>query len=370
MGGAHAEALRRLEGVDIAAVSSRSEESARRIANRFGIDRVMQDWKDLVSDDSIDVIHNCTPNHLHFEVNRACLEAGKHVFAEKPLTTSSRESRELVRMAREAGVVHAVNFNYRSYPIIRHARALVERGDLGRVHLVHGHYVQDWLLYPTDYNWRLETSEGGASRAIADIGSHWCDLVQFVSGLEIEAVFADLFTVHPERERPLVEGQSFEQGSGETRRIAIDTEDGGSILLRFRGGARGATTISQVSAGRKNHQWFEIDGSEQAVAWNQERPNELWIGNRSQPNRHIIKDPALLSDEATDYAHYPGGHPEGYPDAILNTIRNAYRFIRSGEKPGNGLEDFPTFEDGHRSVCLVESVLESHRQQEWVDVQA
>ena len=369
MGAAHAEALRRLPGVEIAVVTSRSRESAERVASRFNIDRIVADWTDLLSDDSIDVIHNCTPNHLHYEVNKASLKAGKHVFAEKPLTVSSDESRELIRIARERGLVTGVNFNYRSYPLIRQARELVESDTIGKVFLVHGHYVQDWLLYDTDYNWRLDASEGGPSRAIADIGSHWCDLVQFVTGLEIESVFADLFTVHPTRERPARVARSFEKGSGSSERVSVDTEDGGTILLRFKGGARGAATISQVSAGRKNHQWFEIDGSKRALAWNQERPNELWIGNRSEPNQTIIKDPSLLDRSASDYAHYPGGDPEGYRDALLNTVRNFYRFLQSDSKPGIGREDFPTFTDGHRSVTLVESVLKSHRRQAWVAVE-
>jgi predicted dehydrogenase len=368
MGSAHAEALRRLSNVDIVAVASDTEAHAHELSDRFDISRAVGDWQEIVDDPSVDVVHNCTPNNLHYEINKALVEAGKHVVAEKPLTITSDESRALVDLARERGVVNAVNFNYRSYPIIRHAHELVRSGDIGDVYLVHGHYVQDWLLYPADYNWRLESSVSGPSRAIADIGSHWLDLVQFITGLEIESVFADLFTVHSERRRPVEKAQTFKQGAGDTELVTVDTEDGGSILIRFRGGARGATTISQVSAGRKNHQWFEIDGGERALAWNQERPNELWMGRRNGPNENVMKDPALMHGSAAEYAHYPGGHPEGYPDGFKNMFRNVYRFIREGRTPGEGAEDFPTFEDGHRAVLLVEAVLESHRRQQWVDV--
>lgn len=367
MGMAHAEALRRLEHVDIVAVASDTEEHAHELSDQYGIDRAVGDWRQIVEDTSIDVVHNCTPNHLHYEINRALLDAAKHVVAEKPLTITSDESADLVQLAKEKGVVNAVNFNYRSYPLVRQARELVASGEVGDIHLIHGHYVQDWLLYQSDYNWRLDSSLSGASRAIADIGSHWCDLVQFITGLEIESVMADLFTVHESRKRPVEAARTFAQGKGETEDVAIDTEDGGSILIRFKGGARGAVTISQVSAGRKNRQWFEIDGSTRALSWNQEEPNNLWIGRRDGANELLIKDPGLLSGRATSYAHYPGGHPEGYPDVFKNMFRDVYAYIRSGQE---GEPLFPTFADGHRAVQMVEAVLESHRRESWVKLEA
>lgn len=365
MGSTHAEALRRIPGVEIAAVASGRRERAEALAARFGVPTATDDWRRVVEDASIEIVHNCTPNDLHFEVNRAALEAGKHVVSEKPLTTTSGESAALVRLAEERGVVAAVNFNYRFYPLVQHARALVRRGEIGPVHLVHGHYVQDWLLFETDYNWRLEAEAGGPSRALADIGSHWMDLVQFVTGRRIERVFADLFTLHETRRKPTSQAETFRQGAGEAEPVPIGTEDGGTVLLQFEGGARGAVTVSQVSAGRKNHQVFEIDGGRRALAWNQERPNELWVGRRDGPNEVLIKDPALLADEAQPYAHYPGGHPEGYPDGPKNLFANVYRAVREGV-PAE--PDYPTFADGHRAVRLVEAALESHAAQRWVDV--
>ncbi len=365
MGSTHAEALRRIPGVELAAVASGRRERAEALAARFGIPTATDDWRRVVEDESVEVVHNCTPNDLHFEVNRAALEAGKHVVSEKPLTISSDESAVLVRLAEERGVVAAVNFNYRFYPLVQHARALVRRGEIGPVHLVHGHYAQDWLLFDTDYNWRLEAEAGGPSRALADIGSHWMDLVQFVAGRRIERVFADLFTLHETRQKPTSQAETFRQGAGEAEPVRIGTEDGGAVLLQFEGGARGAVTVSQVSAGRKNHQWFEIDGGQRALAWNQERPNELWIGRRDGPNEVLIKDPALLAAEAQPYAHYPGGHPEGYPDGPKNLFANVYRAVREGA-PAE--PDYPTFADGHRAVRLVEAALESHAARRWVDV--
>lgn len=368
MGGAHAEALRRLSGVEIVAVASETEDFARQLTDRYGIEKALGDWRLLLDDDTVDVVHNCTPNNLHYEINKALVEAGKHVIAEKPLTITSDESRELVRLAKDKGVVNAVNFNYRSLPLVRQARELVKKGDIGDIYFVHGHYLQDWLLYETDYNWRLDSRVSGASRAIADIGSHWCDITQFVTGLEIESVFADLFTVHPKRKKPVQTAATFQQGKGETEDVDVDTEDGGTIMIRFKGGAHGATNISQVSAGRKNRQWFEIDGSKRAMAWNQEEPNSLWIGQRGGPNEVLIKDPTLLEPAAAEYAHYPGGHPEGYPDGFKNMFRNVYRFVAEDKDPRSEETDFPTFVDGHRAVLMVEAVLKSHSEQQWVEV--
>ena len=365
MGSTHAEALRRIPGVEIVAVASHRRERAEALAARFGIPTATDDWRRVIEDESVAVVHNCTPNDLHFEINKAALEAGKHVVSEKPLTTTSEESAALVRLAEEQGVVAAVNFNYRFYPLVQHARALVRRGEIGSVHLVHGHYVQDWLLFETDYNWRLEAESGGPSRALADIGSHWMDLVQFITGRRIERVFADLFTLHGTRQKPTGQADTFQQGNGETASVQVGTEDGGNVLLQFEGGARGVVTVSQVSAGRKNHEWFEIDGGQRALAWNQERPNELWIGRRDGPNEVLAKDPALLADEAQAYAHYPGGHPEGYPDGPKNLFGNVYRAVREGV-PAE--PDYPTFADGHRAVRLVEAALESHAAQRWVGV--
>ncbi len=371
IGPAHVEALRRIAGVEVVAIGSNEPERAEAIAQNFGIPKVYRGWEELIRDPGIDVVHNCTPNNLHFEINRAAILAGKHIVSEKPLTVTSKESAELLRLVNRHGTVNAVNFNYRFYPLVQHARALVQRGELGDVYMVHGHYLQDWLFHDTDYNWRLEPMISGASRAVADIGSHWCDLVQFATGQRITKVFADLHTVHPKRLRPASQVETFKgketAADRKAKPVRIATEDAAIVMFLLEGGARGVVTVSQVSAGRKNRQWFEIDGSRMAMAWDQENPNELWIGHRDRPNETVIKDPSLLDPGVRKYAHYPGGHPEGYPDGPKNLFMNVYEFIRSGKDPRKGC-DFPTFADGHRENRIVEAVLSSNRRKRWVTI--
>jgi predicted dehydrogenase len=372
IGPAHIEALRRVPGVQVLAVGSNEPERARMLADQFGIAKVYDRWEDVIQDPEVEVVHNCTPNNLHYVINRAAILAGKHIVSEKPLTMTADESSDLLRLVKRAGVVHAVNFNYRFYPLIQQARAMVRSGQLGDVYLVHGHYLQDWLLYDTDYNWRLEPRISGASRAIADIGSHWCDLVQFITGQAICRVCATLTTVHPKRRRPagaLATFKGKEQAkAGKGTSVAINTEDAGVVMFELENGAKGTFTVSQVSAGRKNREWFEIDGSRLALSWNQEEPNTLWIGHRDCPNGELIKDPSLLDESVRKYAHYPGGHPEGFPDGPKNLFTSVYDFIRSGADPRKVKPDFPTFVDGHFENRLVEAVLESNRTQRWITI--
>jgi len=372
MGSAHIEALRRVGMVEVHAIASNDMKRARELARAFSIPKVYSTWRDLMLDPEIQAVHNCTPNNLHFEINRDAIRSGKHILSEKPLTINSRESAELLKLIRRKGVINAINFNYRFYPLIQHARQLAASGDLGEIYLIHGHYLQDWLYYDTDYNWRLEEGISGTSRAVADIGSHWCDLVQFITGLRITRVFADLVTFHKTRKKPRQAVETFKgmqkKGAGRADKISVHTEDAANVLLQFENGARGVFTVSQVSAGRKNHFWFEIDGSRKALAWNQEEPNQLWLGHREKGNEIIIKDPSLLDKKARPYAHYPGGHPEGYPDGPKNLFIDFYNFIRSGKNPLKIQPDFPTFADGHWEIKMVEAVLESHRSQKWVDL--
>lgn len=372
MGAAHIDALRRVPNVRIVAIASADLPRARELAGQFDIPDVLEDWRAVLGRKDVHAAHNCTPNNLHFEVNRALLEAGKHVLSEKPLTMTSAESGELVRLAREQGVVTGINFNYRGYPLVRQARAMIANGALGDLFVVHGHYLQDWLLLDTDYNWRLESAVSGASRAVADIGSHWFDLVQFITSRRITEVFAHLFRVHETRKKPRATIETYkgkEQGAPhEWDEVSIDTEDGALVLLKFEGGLRGQLTVSQVSPGRKNRQWIEVDGSRSAVAWDQEEPNSLWVGHRDRPNEVLMKDPSLLDPSVRGWAHYPGGHPEGYPEGPRNIFGALYRYIAEGKRPGEDYADFPTFEDGHAEVKIVEAVLESHAKQTWVHV--
>jgi predicted dehydrogenase len=368
IGPAHVEAIRRLGFVEVAAVAERGQELAQRKADELSIPKAYGDYKQLLADPEIQVVHNCTPNHLHFEVNRDILAAKKHVVSEKPLAMNSTESRELVRLAEASGVVHAIDFNYRYMPLVQQARAMCQRDDVGRVLAVHGSYLQDWLFKDTDWNWRLVPEMSGDSRAIADIGSHWCDLIQFITGLKIVRVMADLITIHPVRKRPKVEVETY---AGKILKpedmedVKIATEDYASVLLEFDSGAHGVLTVNQCAAGRKNRLYYEIDGANCALSWDQETPNELWIGRRDRANEVLMKDPSLLYPEARDYAHYHGGHNEAYPDGPKNLFRNVYGFIAGKRKGG----DFATFVDGHNEIAICDAVLASSRARQWVDVE-
>lgn len=369
IGPAHVEAVRRLGFVDVIALAARGQEAAERKAAELGIERAYGDYRALIEDPDVEVVHNCTPNHLHYEINMAIIQAGKHVLSEKPLAMTSEECKSLVQAARAAGVVHGVNFNYRMYPMVQHLKAAVGDGKLGQIYLVHGSYLQDWLLYENDFNWRLLEEVGGKLRAVSDIGSHWMDLVQYITGQRVTAVFADLATVIPTRKRPKVRVQTFQKAEAvEYEEVSISTEDCASILFRMSNGARGSCVISQISAGRKNRLAVEINGSLASAFWNQEEPSELWFGYRDRPNEKMLAEPALLHPEARPYNHYPGGHNEAWPDGVKNMMKQFYEFIRDGRSLSRERPGFATFEDGYRAARIAEAVLESHQTGRWTEV--
>jgi predicted dehydrogenase len=367
IGPAHVEALRRLGFVEVAAIVDVDKAKAEQKAAALSIPRVYDDYRKMLEDPDIAVVHDCAPNQLHFEINTAILEAGKHCISEKPLAVSPQQSRSLMTLAQKKGLVNAVNFNYRFYPLSQQARAMCAAGDVGEIYAVHGSYLQDWLYWETDYSWRLDPKISGASCAVADIGSHWCDLVQFITGRTITAVLGDLQTTHQVRKRPKASLEAFAGKlltPEDYDEVHIDTDDYANVLVHLDNGARGVFTVSQVSAGRKNRLYYEIDGSKCAVSGDLERPNELWVGYRQKANEVLIKDPSLLKEAARPYAHYPGGHPEGYPDGPKNLFRNAYLKI-AGDP---GALDFPTFSDGHRAVAIVDAIVASGRNREWTKV--
>jgi predicted dehydrogenase len=296
---------------------------------------------------------------------RRALQAGKHVMCEKPLAMDSEETAELVELAEKSGLHAGVCYNIRFYPLNLEARDRIAQGELGPIHSVMGSYVQDWLLYDTDYNWRVLADQGGALRAIADIGTHWMDLITSVTGLEVESVFADLKTVHKTRRRPKGEVKTFsgkKEREQELEAIDIDTEDAGAVMFRFKGGGHGVLWVSQMTAGRKNCLRYEIAGAKKALAWNSESPNELWIGRRDTANRTLLRDPGLLGDFARPYAPYPGGHNMGFPDTFVQCFRAFYDRI-AGKNDG---APYPTFEEGHQEVLLCEAILKSHQEEKWV----
>jgi predicted dehydrogenase len=357
----HIEAVRRLGDVEVVALAGSSVDSARRRAAEWCVDRAYGDYRELIADPDVDVVHNTTPNHLHLEVSMAALTARKHVISDKPLTDSAEHSRALWDAARRAGVAHVVTFNYRGNPLVQQARSMVSRGDLGPLCYVHGQYLQDWLADERVYSWRLDPARGGSSSALRDIGSHWCDLAEHVTGLRIEAVLADLGTVVAQREVSRAAGGTFSRTTTRGRRkVRIKSEDLATVLLRFRGGAKGCVAIGQVLPGHKNDLQLEVCGRAASVRWLQERQNELWVGRFGQPSTVIGKDPSILSADAARYAHLPAGHQEGWADAFRNVIADAYQWIREGAKAQARPAALATFADGYRSDLLVEAMLASH----------
>jgi predicted dehydrogenase len=369
IGPVHIEALRRL-GVNVIGVLGSSEAKSRQAAKSMGLSRAYGSFEEILTDEQVQVVHVTAPNRLHFRMADKALKAGKHVLCEKPLAMNSTESAELVKLAKQTGLAAGVNYNIRFYPLCLEARDIARRGDLGQVYSVCGSYVQDWLFYPTDYNWRVLADKGGQLRAVADIGTHWLDLVRAITGLEVEAVCADLKTVHPVRQRPAGEVETFGGKDGKvvgTKSIEITTEDYGCVMLRFRGGARGCLWVSQVTAGRKNCLRYEIAGSKSTLAWCSEQPNEMWIGHREGANESLMRDPALVSEAARSFINYPGGHNEGFPDTFKQCFRAFYDYIEAGDLAAP--PPFPTFEDGHREILLCEAILKSHRMGTWIELE-
>jgi predicted dehydrogenase len=367
IGPAHIEALRRLGYVQVVALCDSSLSQAQEKARQLNVPHAYGSVEALLAHPDLHVVHNCTPNHLHARINRQILRADKHVFSEKPLCMTPEEARELVALAEQAGVIHGVSFVYRQFAMVRQAASMMRQGSLGRLFASHGSYLQDWMLLETDYNWRVDATLGGASRAVADIGSHWCDTVQFVTGRRIAEVMADLAIVWPTRKANMAGNPTFSQDEHahyEDKRVT--TEDFGSVLFRFDDGSKGSFNVSQVSAGRKNRLTFEINGSEQSVAWDQEIPQQLWTGHRAQPNQYLTDDPGLMNRDVADSAHFPGGHIEGWPDAFKNMMAQFYLAVQAGEMPAK--PQFATFHDGANVMHIIDAIMKSQQQQRWVPV--
>jgi predicted dehydrogenase len=366
VGRAHLEALRR-QGIPVAGILGSSPERTEEARAMLGLDRAYKSLDDLARDSSVNVVHICTPNYLHLEEATGTLESGKHVLCEKPLAMDTRQSSALVDLASKRNLAGGVAYNLRYYPLCQEAHAMVQRGALGELRLVHGSFLQDWLFYPTDWNWRLEPHLGGGLRAVSDIGTHWLDLMMWITGSRVTEVCADLATVIPIRQKPRGRVETFQQrAKGEFDEIKISTDDYASVLLHFERGLRGVMTVSQVSAGRKARLWFEVDGSEGSLAWHSEEPNTLWIGHRGEPNQNMMKDPALMSPAARGYSAYPGGHTEGYPDTFAQLFKDFYSYISAGDF--RAPQSFPTFETGHEELILCDAIAQSAHERKWVTV--
>ena len=364
IGPVHLEALRRL-GVPVTALCDLPER-AKTAADRYGIPEAFADYRELLRSPNVDVVHIASPNRFHSEMSLAALGAGKHVVCEKPLAMNTRETVQIVKLARASGKVFAVNYNVRFYPAVLALHRAIERGELGDIIHVNGSYMQDWLFKDTDYNWRLLPQEGGKLRAVADIGTHWMDTVSFILGANITSVFADLGTFHKTRRRPLGEVQTFAKANAKVRYATyrVQTEDYANVLLQFANGARGNLGVSQVAAGRKNCIRLEIYGSKKSAWWCSEEPEMLHFGNRDEANATAIRATPAFGEGAAGFMDYPAGHVEGFPDTFKMLFRNIYAAIAGGK----GERFFATADDGHQEVSVCEAILKSHQSRSWVEV--
>lgn len=366
IGTVHAQALRRL-GVPLVGLLGSSCARGREAADALGVDKAYASLDELLADPAVSVVHVTSPNQYHFEQVRQILAAGRHVVCEKPLTMTSDESAQLTALAEQSKLIAAVNYNVRFYPLNQHARQMVAEGMLGDVRLISGHYLQDWLLHDTDWNWRLEADKGGPLRAVGDIGTHWIDLTSYISGLKVTEVFAELSTFVKVRHRPDGPVETFSgKHAGKTIATPVHTDDSALLLLRYENGARGSVTISQVSAGRKNSLQWEIDGASAAASWSSEQPERLWLGHRDQPNQILERDASLMNARGGAAASLPGGHVEGFADTFFALFREIYAAVECGHRPDNA--GYASFADGHYEMRVCDAVLTSAREGRWVTV--
>jgi predicted dehydrogenase len=369
IGAVHLEMLRRLGGVEVMAVADPDEDLARRTAERFGIPKVYADAAALIADREIAVVHDCAPNNVHFDINAEAIRAGKEVLSEKPLALDSGESGALVELAERHGTLTAIDFCYRYYPVVQEAAARARRGDLGVVRAFVGHFLQDWLLFETDYSWRLDPAVAGRANVVADLGSHWCDLVQFVTGQKIVEVMAELHTCVPKRLKPLGGVLSFGAGrTGETEEVDITLDDYAALFLKLGNGARGSFTTCQAAAGRKVDIEIQIFGSKESYAWSHVHPNALWIGHREKANEVFYESSSLQEEGTRKYAALPTGHPMGYHDAVYNLFRDFYEAVAAKREGKPYRATCPDFRTGHEMMRIVDAAVESDRLGRWVKV--
>ncbi len=366
IGTVHIQALRRLNVNVVGALGSSPERSAA-AAETLLVAKSYRSLDELLDDSDVKVVHVTSPNHAHYSQVKQILAAGRHVICEKPLAMDTVQSAEMVELAKASGRVSAVCYNTRFYPLNQQARGMVEAGELGDIRLVTGHYHQDWLAKDTDWNWRLETDEGGTLRSVGDIGTHWVDLTSFIIGQRVSAVMADLSTFIKERKKPLAKIETFAKTTSaatETRNIA--TDDAATILLRFANGARGVMSTSQISHGRKNALQWEMAGAAASAAWHSETPDHLWIGHRDQPNQILQRDAALMNKMGAAAARLPGGHVEGFADTFVALFHQVYNDIATGKRSSSST--YASFEDGHDEMQFCDAVVKSAKTGAWVNV--
>jgi predicted dehydrogenase len=357
IGKQHAESIGRVPGIELVAVTEFNERLLEEQKKYLRVNAYL-DYREMIAKESLDVIHNCTPNVLHYEINKTALEKGIHVYSEKPLAVSVEQGIELTRLAQAKGLANGVNFNYRNNVMVQDMRARMQKNDAGRCLLIHGHYLQDWLMFDTDSNWRLNVAESGSSRALADIGSHWFDTVQVVTGEKVTAVYAQNFIVHPVRKKPV---------GGEWVEYLVDSEDGGMIFFELEGGTRGSVLISQVSAGYKNQLFLSVDCEKYSMRWNQEQSDRLIIGDRASGLTERFAAPDAVDEDIRRYITLPSGHPVGWADACANGIREFYRSIFD-KSYQNTVQTYSDFENGTYIMKIIEACMKSHKSGKWEKV--
>ncbi len=367
IGAVHIEQLRRLGNVEVVALADSID--AEKKAEALFVPKGYADYKEMVDSENLDCVHICTPNNTHYDIAMYALEHGVNVLCEKPMTTDLAEAEALRKKAKETGLVNAMNLNCRFYPMAYQMREMVKSGEMGDIYSIYGGYLQDWLFYDTDYSWRLESAVSGASRAFADIGSHWIDLVEFITGLEVAEVLADFETFHKTRKKPK---KAIDTYSGMALRpedyeeVPIDTEDYATVLFHFSNGAHASCNITQVFAGRKNQMLVDVAGSKASVHWDSELSNEIWVGRRDGCNGQFVKDPSILAQDTRAVISYPGGHVEGFPDTFKQNFRQIYAAI-AAKDPNYG--DFAKFDDGVREMKLCGTIVQSARERRWLPVE-
>jgi predicted dehydrogenase len=366
IGRVHIEAVRRLGYADVVAIGQGSQEKAEVYADELDIPKAYGNYMDLLRDDEIEVIHNCTPNYLHHEINKQALLHGKHLLSEKPLTLLSEEAKELYHLAQEKDLITGINFNYRQFPMMQQLKSMVKEKELGEVRIVRGSYLQDWLLYETDYNWRMEEQFGGRTRAISDIGSHLFDLAQYLIEQRITEVLADSSIVIPKRYKPITTGTSLDSEKNHLELVDVQTEDYCSVLVKFENGIRGVFTLSQVSAGNKNALEIHLDGSQSSGSWKQEEPSILHMGFRDKAGEKVARDPNILNQAALPFLHYPGGHEEGWPDSLKNMMLHLYEAIRNNTPLSSSVA---TFKEGYQIMLINDAIVKSVISGGWVKVE-
>lgn len=368
MGVQHALALRRIPGVEVVAICDPVSKNLAEKAESLGIPYAYSDIEKMLEEQQPDVIHNCTPNSEHYKISKLALERGIAVYSEKPLGVSVEEAQSLVALAEKNHTANGVNFNYRSNAMVREMRARLRRGTPGKVLLVHGQYVQDWLMYDTDFNWRVDSRIGGKSRTVADVGSHWFDTIQLILDARIEAVYAKLLTVYKQRKRPLVATQTFSNASGGAYELVdVDTEDAGFIMVRFADGTYGNIVLSQVSGGYKNSFTVSVDCANYSMQWDQESPDKLQIGDRNVGSIKVLSAAGGNTDDANAYTTLPAGHAVGWADALSNNINLFYTAIKNGTA-NEEKQEYATFRDAAYIMKIVDACLRSNEEDKWIEV--